>query len=143
MEKNGVHELGRDRLDSKYEEIRQVYLSDRRPWVIGIARHVALDMLRAKKRTRLGEDLVEDEASTWADRLPDSSPGAQELLERAESRAEVQRAVAELPPSMQAALVKFHVEGKSYQLISEEMNVPLGTVATWVARGRKSVAEKL
>src|SRR5947208_13966584 len=35
MEKNGVHELGRDRLDSKYEEIRQVYLSDRRPWVIG------------------------------------------------------------------------------------------------------------
>ncbi|MBI3825594.1 MAG: DNA phosphorothioation system sulfurtransferase DndC [Candidatus Rokubacteria bacterium] len=35
MENNGVHELGRDRLDSKYEEIRQVYLSDRRPWVIG------------------------------------------------------------------------------------------------------------
>jgi RNA polymerase sigma-70 factor (ECF subfamily) len=44
---------------------------------------------------------------------------------------------------MQAALVKFHVEGKSYQRIAEEMKVPLGTVATWVARGRKSVAEKL
>ena len=44
---------------------------------------------------------------------------------------------------MKAALVKFHVEGKSYQVIAEEMNVPLGTVATWVTRGRKSVVERL
>ena len=120
----------------------------RRPWVIGIARHVALDMLRARKRTRLGEDLGgspggNDDASSWADRLPDASAGPHELLERAEGRAELQRAVAELPPSMRDALVKFHVEGKSYQLIAEEMNVPLGTVATWVTRGRKSIAERL
>jgi RNA polymerase sigma-70 factor (ECF subfamily) len=116
----------------------------RRPWVIGIARHVALDMLRAKKRTRLGEDMVaEDEASNWADRVPDSSPGPLELMERAEGRAALQRAVAELPASMQSALVKFHVEGKSYQEIAEEMSVPLGTIATWVTRGRKSVAERL
>jgi RNA polymerase sigma-70 factor (ECF subfamily) len=115
----------------------------RRPWVIGIARHVALDMLRAKKRTRLGDDLVDDETTSWTDRVPDSSPGPHELLEKAEGRAEVARAVDELPPTMKAALVKFHVEGKSYQAIAEEMKVPLGTVATWVTRGRKSVAERL
>jgi len=114
----------------------------RRPWVIGIARHVALDMLRAKKRTRLGESSDED-ASSWVERVPDSSPGPHELLERAEGRAALERAVAELPTPMQAALKKFHVEGKSYQTISEEMKVPLGTVATWVTRGRKSVAERL
>jgi RNA polymerase sigma-70 factor (ECF subfamily) len=114
----------------------------RRPWVIGIARHVALDMLRAKKRTRLGERSDED-ASSWVERVPDSSPGPHELLERAEGRAALERAVAELPTPMQAALTKFHVEGKSYQTISEEMKVPLGTVATWVTRGRKSVAERL
>jgi RNA polymerase sigma-70 factor (ECF subfamily) len=137
--------------DCASETLRRAIESDarlregepRRPWVIGIARHVALDMLRAKKRTRLGEDLTGDEASSWAERVPDSSPGPHELLERAEGRAEIQRAVAELPASMQSALVKFHVEGKSYQKIAEEMKVPLGTVATWVARGRKSVAERL
>jgi RNA polymerase sigma-70 factor (ECF subfamily) len=64
-------------------------------------------------------------------------------LERAEGRAALERAVAELPTSMQAALRKFHVDGKSYQTISEEMKVPLGTVATWVTRGRKSVADRL
>jgi len=115
----------------------------RRPWVIGIARHVALDMLRAKKRTRLGDDLGGDESSSWAERVPDSSPGPDELLERAQGREQVQRVIAGLPETMQAALVKFHVEGKSYQRIAEEMKVPLGTVATWVARGRKSVADKL
>src|SRR5947208_1419702 len=39
----------------------------RRPWVIGIARHVALDMLRAKKRTRLGDDIADDEGSPWVE----------------------------------------------------------------------------
>jgi RNA polymerase sigma factor (sigma-70 family) len=119
----------------------------RRPWMIGIARHVALDMLRAKKRTRLGDDMAGSDGapdeSSWVDRVPDSGPGPDELLERAEGRAELERAIAELPPAMQAALVKFHVEGKSYQRIAEEMKVPLGTVATWVTRGRKSVAERL
>jgi RNA polymerase sigma factor (sigma-70 family) len=106
-------------------------------------RDVALDMLRAKKRTRLGEDLGDEDASSWAERVPDSSPGPHELLERAEGRAALERAVAELPIPMQAALRKFHVDGKSYQTISEEMKVPLGTVATWVTRGRKSVTDRL
>jgi RNA polymerase sigma factor (sigma-70 family) len=120
----------------------------RRPWVIGIARHVALDMMRARKRTRLGDDFADaknspDDPSSWMDRLPDSSPGPHELLERAEGRAKLERAVAELPRGMQTALKKFHIEGKSYQQIAEEMSLPLGTVATWVTRGRKSVAERL
>ena len=120
----------------------------RRPWVIGIARHVALDMLRARKRTRLGDDFADsrsspDDPSSWMDRLPDPSAGPHELLERAEGRAELERAVAELPQGMQTALKKFHMEGKSYQRIAEEMRLPLGTVATWITRGRKSVAERL
>ena len=120
----------------------------RRPWVIGIARHVALDMLRARKRTRLGDDFADaksspDDPSSWMDRVPDPSPSAHELLERAERRRELARAVAELPAGMQTALKKFHVDGKSYQRIAEEMSLPLGTVATWVTRGRKSIAERM
>jgi RNA polymerase sigma factor (sigma-70 family) len=129
-------------------EARLRHGQPRRPWVIGIARHVALDMLRARKRTRLGDDFADaksspDDPSSWMDRVPDTSPSPHELLERAEGREELARAVAALPPGMQTALKKFHIEGKSYQQIAEEMSLPLGTVATWVTRGRKSIAERM
>jgi len=39
--------------------------------------------------------------------------------------------------------MKFHLDGRSYQEIAAELNVPLGTVATWVTRGRKALAERL
>src|SRR5260370_18079830 len=81
----------------------------RRPWVIGIARHVALDMLRAKKRTRLGDDLGGDESSSWAERVPDSSPGPDELLERAQGREQVQPAIPPRPQTMHAPLPKLYV----------------------------------
>jgi RNA polymerase sigma-70 factor (ECF subfamily) len=48
-----------------------------------------------------------------------------------------------LPEPMAMALMKFHIDGRSYQEIAEEMKVPLGTVATWVTRGRKTLAERL
>jgi RNA polymerase sigma-70 factor (ECF subfamily) len=34
----------------------------------------------------------------------------------------------------------FHMEGLQYQEIAARLGVPLGTVATWVMRARKSVA---
>ena len=41
------------------------------------------------------------------------------------------------------ALELFHLEGLAYQEISRRLGVPLGTVATWVTRGRKAMAEAL
>ena len=35
----------------------------------------------------------------------------------------------------------FHVEGLGYQDIVKRLGVPLGTVATWLARGRRLLAE--
>jgi RNA polymerase sigma-70 factor (ECF subfamily) len=37
----------------------------------------------------------------------------------------------------------FHMEGLEYQEIAERLEVPLGTVATWVSRGRKAMATTL
>src|SRR5581483_4764794 len=49
-----------------------------RPWVIGIARHVALDAIRAKKRQRDRHVEAPPDSSAsidMADRIPDSKPG--------------------------------------------------------------------
>lgn len=118
-----------------------------RPWVLGIARHVALDTLRLRQRQRARNVAVPEEApsSTTAvvDRLADPSAGAEEQLEVAERAARVRRVLQVLPEGPRKALELFHLEGLPYQEVSKRLGVPLGTVATWVTRGRKAMAEAL
>lgn len=118
-----------------------------RPWVLGIARHVALDALRARQKQRARNvDVAEDAPSSTTavvDRLIDPSAGADEQIELAERAARVRRVMANLPDGPRKALEMFHLEGLAYQEIAARMNVPLGTVATWVTRGRKAMAEAL
>jgi RNA polymerase sigma-70 factor (ECF subfamily) len=121
-----------------------------RPWVLGIARHVALDTLRArqKQRARLVTDAAAREdapssATAILDRLADPSAGADEQMEQAERAAKVRRVLDRLPEGPRSALQAFHMEGLSYQEIAKRLDVPLGTVATWVNRGRKAMAEAL
>lgn len=114
-----------------------------RPWVTGIARHVALDALRARKRqrertatTREGDDSSPDPL----ERIADTGPSAFERLSDARRLDQVARALSALPDGQRKALTMFHMEGLQYQEIAARLGVPLGTVATWVMRARKSVA---
>ncbi len=118
-----------------------------RPWVLGIARHVALDTLRARQKQRARNVEVRDDAPSSTnlvmDRLIDPAAGADEQIELAERAARVRRVLLLLPEGPRNALELFHMEGLSYQDISARLDVPLGTVATWVTRGRKAMAEAL
>jgi RNA polymerase sigma factor (sigma-70 family) len=108
-----------------------------RPWVTGIARHVALDLLRAKKRARAREGEGEMEL------VADPAPTPSERLVIAQRDAAIARAMDELPAKTRQALRFFHVDGLGYAEIAKRMGVPLGTVATWVARGRKQIADSV
>lgn len=118
-----------------------------RPWVLGIARHVALDTLRARQKQRArNAELPEDSPSSTTaivDRLVDPSEAADEKIAIAERAARIRRVLATLPAGSRQALELFHLEDLSYQEISARLGVPLGTVATWVTRGRKAMAEAL
>jgi RNA polymerase sigma-70 factor (ECF subfamily) len=118
-----------------------------RPWVLGIARHVALDTLRArqKQRARNVEVNAGPPSSTnlVMDRLIDPTASADEQMVTAERAAHVRRVLHQLPEGPRNALQLFHMEGRSYQEIAAHLGVPLGTVATWVTRGRKAMAEAL
>jgi RNA polymerase sigma factor (sigma-70 family) len=115
-----------------------------RPWVTGIARHVALDNLRARKRQRDRTAPVRDDGegnvADPVDQLADAAPTAFDAFASAERRDVVARALNALPEGQRKALTMFHMEGLQYQEIAARLGVPLGTVATWVMRARKSVA---
>lgn len=61
-----------------------------------------------------------------------------ELLEE-----EVQLALSDLRDDYRIAFQLFHRDQKSYEEISQRMQVPLGTVKTWVHRARRSIVTRL
>lgn len=118
-----------------------------RPWVLGIARHVALDALRARRRSRAQQtESRGDEAAeqvSFLERLADPGPGPEERAASAERAQRLSIALESLAKEPREALLLFHVDGLGYQEIARRMGVPLGTVATWISRGRRSIAEAL
>jgi len=114
-----------------------------RPWVTGIARHVALDALRARKRQRDRTATTpegDDSSPDPLERVADPGPTAFDRLSDARRLDQITRALSALPDGQRRALTMFHMEGLQYQEIAARLGVPLGTVATWVMRARKSVA---
>ena len=74
------------------------------------------------------------------ERLPDPADDPFERVAKARRDATVRTAIQSLPDGQRRALTMFHLEGLGYQEIAVRLEVPLGTVATWVMRGRKAVA---
>jgi RNA polymerase sigma-70 factor (ECF subfamily) len=117
------------------------------PWLLRIARNHCLDLLR--RRTPAARQVALDatpEEGAPALELASDGPGADALLERAQSRATLEAAVAELPANYREVIQLFHVEQLSYREIATTLDVPIGTVMTWLhrARGRlrTSLSEK-
>lgn len=51
-------------------------------------------------------------------------------------RADLEVALAQLPVAWRQAVVLRHLEDMSYDQIAEVLEVPIGTVKTWLFRGR-------
>jgi len=97
------------------------------PWLLAIARRLCLDLLRRER--------VMVEVETMPEAVdPAPSPERQTLLREQMSRLE--RALAELDEGPREAIVLFHVEEMSYRDIAAALEVPIGTVMTWLHRGR-------
>lgn len=109
-----------------------------RPWLLGIARHVALDARRARTR-ELRRSAPRQEDEEPLERVAAKQPSPLDHAEHRERSARLQRALAALPEEQMRALT-LHADGLSYKEIASELSVPLGTVCTWIARSRQSLA---
>jgi RNA polymerase sigma-70 factor (ECF subfamily) len=114
-----------------------------RPWLLGIARHVALDARRARVRAlRRDANVNAEDDKAPLDHIETQLPDPHEQAVLAQRTARVQHAFGLLPTAQRQAL-SLHTEGLGYREISAELNVPIGTVCTWIARGRQALARSL
>src|SRR5690349_19382658 len=102
------------------------------PWLLAIAGNRCRTALAARRRRPVAEPMVE----LVADDTPDRRP-ADQLAE------EVHPAPADLRTEYSHAFLLFHDQELSYAEIAEAMEVPLGTIKTWVHRARRALIEHL
>ncbi len=116
-----------------------------RAWIVGIVKHVALDVARSRTRMqkRIATDAAPESARDLTDRIPDSKPSPFERAARTQEIARLESALSSLPDNQREAIVLFFIEGLSYVEIGKKLGVPMGTVATWILRGRKALAATL
>jgi RNA polymerase sigma-70 factor, ECF subfamily len=113
---------------------------DFRTWALTVARNVCRDRLRRRGLERAA--FLEDGDGALL-HVPAAVPDPEHLaLARADTRA-VMTALAELPDGQHTALVLFHVHERSYEQIASALAVPIGTVMTWLFRGRKRLRDAM
>jgi len=117
-------------------------------WIFKIANNHTIDHLRKRKLDTVSIDgspharTSEEEAQTRLvveshEEAPDRYVEAKEL------GSQIEEAIGELRPEYRTAVLLRHVEGHSYDEIAEIMELPLGTVKTYLHRARGELKELL
>jgi RNA polymerase sigma-70 factor (ECF subfamily) len=108
---------------------------DARPWLLRIVRNVCYDLLGDKAREYLEFDEERDSAAL--DAGPEAAANdPQRLLERKLERAQVNAAIATLPPVFREVLILRELEEMSYDEIAQVTGIPAGTVMSRLSRAR-------
>lgn len=108
---------------------------DARPWLLGIVRNACFTWLGERGRDPLPFDEMRDSGEPDCD--PESThPSPQHLLERKLERAQVNAAIATLPPLFREVLILRELEELSYEAIAEVAGIPVGTVMSRLSRAR-------
>lgn len=113
-------------------------------WVFKIANNAAIDHIRKREL-----DTLSLEGSPHADTPELIEATALQISERSESQLEevenrelggtIERAIERLRPEYRACILLRHVEGRTYEEIAEVLNLPLGTVKTYIHRARNEL----
>ena len=117
-------------------------------WLFKIANNVAIDHLRRRQL-----DTVSVSGSPHAVTASDIEATSFEIASQAESALDeiearelgtaIERAIGKLRPEYRSCILLRHVEGRSYEAIAATLDLPLGTVKTYIHRARIELRELL
>jgi RNA polymerase sigma-70 factor (ECF subfamily) len=75
--------------------------------------------------------------------LQSEQESALEELEAKELGGAIERAIGRLRPEYRSCIMLRHVEGRSYEEIAATLDLPLGTVKTYIHRARHELRKAL
>jgi RNA polymerase sigma-70 factor (ECF subfamily) len=117
-------------------------------WIFKIANNAAIDHLRRRELDTLSLDGSPSAATPEAIEatIPQIGDRAETPLEELEARelgGAIEQAIGALRPEYRSCILLRHVEGRSYEEIAEILELPLGTVKTYIHRARHQLRDAL
>ena len=117
-------------------------------WIFKIANNAAIDHLRRRELDTLSIDgaphatSAEDIEAT-ALQVGDKGETPLAELEARELGSAIERAIGRLRPEYRSCIMLRHVEGLAYEEIAQLLDLPLGTVKTYIHRARHELRDML
>jgi len=119
-------------------------------WIGRIAYNTTINHLRRGKMPLLDDRLPESQEGDGQNGksandilIDDSRPNPDTILEEKDRGEIVERLLKQLPPRFRMILTLFHLDEMSYQEIGEVMDLPKGTVKSYLFRARRKLKEVL
>ena len=103
-----------------------------KPWLFSILRNAYLHRVRADKQQHC---IALDDAGEVAEALPEPLPEI--------DTEQVQQALNDLPEVFRSVIILYYFEDFSYRDIAEQMDLPLGTVMSRLARAKGYLRNRL
>ncbi|MDX2121635.1 MAG: sigma-70 family RNA polymerase sigma factor [Gemmatimonadota bacterium] len=117
-------------------------------WIFKIANNAAIDQLRRREVDTLSIDgapnaTSADDIEATALQVGDKGETPLAELEARELGTHIERAISRLRPEYRSCIMLRHVEGLAYEEIAQLLDLPLGTVKTYIHRARHELRDML
>jgi RNA polymerase sigma-70 factor (ECF subfamily) len=117
-------------------------------WLFKIANNVAIDYLRRRQLETVSIDgsphaQTADAIEATSFDVSVQQESALDELEARELGTAIEHAIASLRPEYRSCIMLRHVEGRSYEEIATTLDLPLGTVKTYIHRARQELRQYL
>jgi RNA polymerase sigma-70 factor (ECF subfamily) len=117
-------------------------------WIFKIANNAAIDHLRRREIDTLSIDgaphaTTAEDIEATALQVGDKGETPLAELEARELGTAIERAIGRLRPEYRSCIMLRHVEGLAYEEIAQLLELPLGTVKTYIHRARHELRDML
>ena len=117
-------------------------------WIFKIANNAAIDHLRRRELDTLSLDGSPHAETPEAIQATALQIGARQespldTVEAKELGSEIEAAIGRLRPEYRSCILLRHVEGRAYEEIADILDLPLGTVKTYIHRARNELRQAL
>ena len=134
-------DLCQDVFVKAYQNVQDFHFQSKlSTWLARIAYNTCVNYLE-KKKLPLLNDAAPDDVTFEDFESPTDDPHI--LMEESDTRSYIQQQINALPVLYRTVITLYHLDGMKYSEIAEVMNMPEGTVKSYLFRARSMLKERL